>query len=108
MGDLEGFKRGLWLTIEDGQKRSRRWVGLDAILLPVADRPDWDVERFGEGFLRQAELFPHGARRDREFVMRERRVGIFAIFDGVATDVVFGCRIHLGAVDSRPLGAQLV
>jgi hypothetical protein len=40
--------------------------------------------------------------------MRERRIGIFAIFDGVTTDVVFGCRIHLGAVDPRPLGAQLV
>jgi hypothetical protein len=104
---LEGFERCFGLPVEDGEERSRRRVWLDTILFPVSDRADWDMKRPGEIGLGQAELAPNGVDRDHEIETCERRVGIFAIFDGLLTDFILGGGRDFGAIDDRLFRLQI-
>ncbi len=108
LGRSEGFERGFGLTVEDGQKRSRRRVWLDTILLPVSDRADWDMKRSGEIGLGHAKLAPDSVDRDHEIELRERRVGIFAILNGVLTDVILGGGGDSRRIDDRLFRPQIV
>ncbi|MGP0058174.1 MAG: hypothetical protein ACLPID_02635 [Beijerinckiaceae bacterium] len=77
-------------------------------MFPITDSADWNVKSSGEIGLGHAEFAPDGMNGDHEIELRERRIRIFAIFDGVVMDFVFGCGGDLRAVDSRSVGPQLV
>ena len=107
-GGLEGLERGFGLTVEDGQQRSRRRVRLNTILLPVSDRTNRDTKRPGEFGLGHAKLAPDSVDRDDEIELRERRVGIFAILNGVSTDLILGGGSDFDEVDDRLCRSQIV
>jgi hypothetical protein len=104
----ERLKRRFGLPVQDREERSRRWVWLDTILFPVSDRADWDMKRSGEIGLGHAELAPNSLDRDHEIELCERRVGIFAIYDGVLTDFILGGGREFCMIDDRLSRPQIV